>query len=93
MISLCNLLEVFISSEYGFQKTFKIDKQKQYINYAFTFSYIWSLGASIKEEYKPRVDTYVRDKLSAAFIPNAARDVYDVFFKVEGEEIEFKLWY
>jgi len=51
------------------------------------------LGASIKEEFKPRVDNYVRDKLSQAFIPNAANNVYEVFFKVEGDEIEFKLWF
>ncbi len=52
------------------------------------------MGASIKEEYKNRIDNFVKDVFSGTIFPNAARDVYDAYFEVkrESSEVEFKQW-
>ena len=75
---------MFISRDYGFKNdVLKIEKQKSYINYAFTFAFIWSVGANLKEVDKPKFDNNVRDKFASTFFPNAAKDVYDVYLSVQ----------
>lgn len=67
--SLCNLLEVFISDQFGFKKI-KVEAQKRYISYAFAFAFIWSLGITVNEEFIRKIDTIVRDKFASIIFPN-----------------------
>ncbi len=51
MKSHCNLLEAFIKPKFGFKNDQAIEKQKRYINYAFLFAFVWSLGATAYEKH------------------------------------------
>lgn len=47
VVSLCNLLEAFISRDFEFKSTDKIENKKKFITYSFTFAFTWSIGATV----------------------------------------------
>lgn len=53
-------MEIFVSTDYGFDPTEKIEFKKRFISYAFAFSFIWSIGGSISEEYYEDFSGFVK---------------------------------
>ena len=53
--SLCNLIECFLSESYGFKKGEKYEVKKRYIDHAFAFAFIWSIGATVYESNYDKV--------------------------------------
>jgi UDP-N-acetylmuramyl pentapeptide phosphotransferase/UDP-N-acetylglucosamine-1-phosphate transferase len=52
---LCNLIECFLSESYGFKKGEKYEVKKRYIDHAFAFAFIWSIGATVYESNYDKV--------------------------------------
>lgn len=89
---LCNLLEVFISEEYGFKPKAKIEFRRKYVMYAFAFALTWSLGASVVEpKYMDMIDTIIRRIFQNITYPNA-ENVHNVYLDVNADNIIFKSW-
>lgn len=49
VMSLCNLIECFVSEDYGFKKGERPEFKKRYLDHAFAFAFIWSVGATVHE--------------------------------------------
>ena len=45
--SLLNLLEAFISKEFGLDQKANIDDQRRFLHYTFAFAFAWSMCATI----------------------------------------------
>jgi hypothetical protein len=59
--SLCNLLECFTSSQFGFKNKEKPESIKRFISHAFSFAFIWSIGCTVTEKSKDGMNNLVRD--------------------------------
>lgn len=54
--SLCNLIECFISDEYGLKRGEKPDIKKRYLEHAFAFAFIWSICSTVHESNYDKVN-------------------------------------
>jgi len=53
--SLCNLIECFVSDDYGFKKGERPDFKKRYLDHAFAFAFIWSMCVTVHESNYDKV--------------------------------------
>ena len=90
IVSLCNLLEVFISDKFGW-KTIKADNQKRYLSYVFAFAFVWSVAITVGQEFQRKIDTFIRDKFASVLFPNNC-DVFGCFLEMVDSEFNFKSW-
>lgn len=67
--SFCNLCECMINPKFGFKTYWKLDMIRKYVMNVFVFAFIWSLGASVHENHRDKVDTFIRDKFSNIIFP------------------------
>lgn len=89
--SLCNLLECFLTEKFGFKpQTEKIDSSKKFIMYVFSFSFIWSVGASVSGKYHDHMNGLVRDLFQSVIFPNQDQ-VYGYFLDVSNG-LNFQSW-
>ncbi|KAL4487471.1 hypothetical protein ABPG72_006991 [Tetrahymena utriculariae] len=92
--SLCNLIECFISEEYGFKKNERPDFKKRYLDHAFAFAFIWSMCSTVNEANYDKLDILVRDKFPLCIFPNQGT-VYSFFLDVGSQQhndLTFRHW-
>lgn len=70
MLSLCNLLECFTSKEFGFKNREKPEITKRFISHAFSFAFIWSIGATVTEKSMAGMNNIIRDLFQNIIFPN-----------------------
>lgn len=51
-MSLCNLLETFLSPKCALMNIDKFDEKKWFVNYVFGFAFVWSIGVTIVDDVK-----------------------------------------
>ena len=69
-MSLCNLLECFISEKFGFPIKEKQDLLKRCLIYVFAYAFIWSLGTTVHEKHFDELNTLIRDAFPSVIFPN-----------------------
>ena len=69
VVSLCNLLECFLSEKYGFKPKDTNENIKRFISYAFALCLIWSLGITISDKYHDKMDKIIKDLLPSVIFP------------------------
>ena len=89
MVSLCNLLEIFIHPGYGFNVEEKLDNKKRYISYSYAFAFIWSMGCTINDQHIDKFDDHIRGLFQSIIFSNSD-NVYGFFF--DPQDIVFKSW-
>lgn len=56
MISLCNLFESLLFDLHGLNSNERVDYKKRFINHIFTYSFVWSMGATVHEKHHLVID-------------------------------------
>ena len=88
---LCNLLECFLSKNFGFKLYEKVEIKRKFLLNSFVFGSVWSLGASITEEAHLRIDDFFRKRFTNILFPSSGT-VFDVFFDSQSSDLSFKSW-
>jgi len=87
--SLTNLLEIFLSEEYGYKRNEKIEKMKTYISFSFAYAFTWSFGASVYDTYQDKISDLIRERFQNFVYPSPG-SVYNFYF--DPEDLTFKDW-
>lgn len=89
--SFCNLLECFLNKKFSFKASEKFENKKRYLALIFAFSFIWSFGSTVYDDYHYRIDDFVRKKFSAILFPNTD-NIYGFYLDNTGGDFVFKSW-
>ena len=89
--SFCNLLECFLNKKFGFKANEKFENKKRYLSLIFAFSFIWSFGATVYEEYQYKIDDFIRKKFSGILFPNTD-NIYGFYLDNSSGDFVFKSW-
>ncbi len=79
VVSLCNLLESLVNTKYGLRIDMKQAEKQRYLNYAFIFGFIWSMGASVYDQSHQKVDLFIKKTFQSIIFPSND-DVYGFYF-------------
>jgi hypothetical protein len=88
VVSLCNLLEVLLSEKEGFRVNDKLELKKRYLNYAFTYAFIWSFCVTAVSSQLEYTSNICRDYFQSIIFPN--NDPVQMFYL--DSEPSFKHW-
>ena len=89
--SFCNLLDCFLNKSFGFKPNEKFENKKRFLALIFAFSYIWSFGTTIYEEYHHKFDDFMRKKFSGILFPNTD-NIYGFYLDNSAGDFVFKSW-
>jgi dynein heavy chain, axonemal len=91
VVSLCNMIECFLSKGSSIKSIEKFELKKKYVYYVFAFSTIWSLGCTISESQHEFINEYFRKKFQTVLIPNS-ENIFGFFLDTSGPEVLFRSW-
>ena len=91
VISLCNLLDCFLTKLFGFKIYENPEYKKKFILFAFAFACIWSVGASITEESHHKFDDFIRKKFVNILFPQSDT-VFGFYMDSIPMDLSFKPW-
>jgi len=91
--SFCNLLECFLNKKFGFKANEKFENKKRYLSLIFVFSFIWSFGTTVYEDFHYKIDDFIKKKFSGILFPTTD-NIFGFYLHVDNTtgDFVFKSW-